>query len=151
MRHIQWSTGCGTFGGPPRAHFPMHEDVTSGGPLVGNQWTTGCEGRLCNASHVRVICASRCLYAKLGPKNRQRDVFCVQHKKTKNKTKQKANKKTKAKMKLLTARPCFLFTVLLSTEDSSAVKMEKGNQNYAKLAFRSKNKIEYVRKMENMG
>ena len=47
MRHIQWSTGCGTFGGPPRAHFPMHEDVTSGGPLVGNQWTTGCEGRLC--------------------------------------------------------------------------------------------------------
>ena len=41
-------------------------------------------------------------------------------------------------MKLLTARPCFLFTVLLSTEDSSAVKMEKGNQNYAKLAFRSK-------------
>ena len=36
MRHIQlWSTGCGTFGGPPRAHFPMHEDVTSGGPLVG--------------------------------------------------------------------------------------------------------------------
>ena len=54
-------------------------------------------------------------------------------------------------MKLLTARPCFLFTVLLSTEDSSAVKIEKGNQNYAKLAFRSKNKIEYVRKMENMG
>ena len=44
-------------------------------------------------------------------------------------------------MKLLTARPCFLFTVLLSTEDSSAVKIEKGNQNYAKLAFRSKNKI----------
>ena len=43
MRHIQWSTGCGTFGGPPRAHFPMHEDVTSGGPLVGNQWTTGCD------------------------------------------------------------------------------------------------------------
>ena len=36
MRHIQWSTGCGTFGGPPRAHFPMHEDVTSDGPLVGN-------------------------------------------------------------------------------------------------------------------
>ena len=41
---------------------------------------------------------------------------------------------------MLTARPCFLFTVLLSTEDSSAVKMEKGNQNYAKLAFRSKKK-----------
>ena len=65
--------------------------------------------------------------------------------------KNKTNTKTKTKMKLLTARPCFLFTVLLSTEDSSAVKMEKGNQNYAKLAFRSKNKIEYVRKLENMG
>ena len=78
-------------------------------------------------------------------------VFNIKKTKKKQKTKQKANTKTKAKMKLLTARPCFLFTVLLSTEDSSAVKMEKGNQNYAKLAFRSKNKIEYVRKMENMG
>ena len=63
MRHIQWSTGCGTFSGPPRAHFPMHEDVTSGGPLVGNQWTTGCEGRLCisrgNQACARIANAKR--------------------------------------------------------------------------------------------
>ena len=30
---------------------------------------------------------------------------------------------------LLTARSCFMFIVLLSTEDSSAVKVEKGYQN----------------------
>ena len=52
---------------------------------------------------------------------------------------------------LLTARPCFKFIVLLSTEDSSEVTMEKGNENYAKLALRSKNKMKYNRKMEHMG
>ena len=79
-----------------------------------------------------------------------RGTFSVCNIKNKKQNETKSKHK-KAKMKLLAARPCFLFTVLLSTEDSSAVKMEKGNQNYAKLAFRSKNKIEYVRKMENMG
>ena len=54
-------------------------------------------------------------------------------------------------MKLLTARPCFLFTVLLSTEDSSAVKMEKEIKTMQNLLSDQKNKIEYVRKMENMG
>ena len=43
---------------------------------------------------------------------------------------------------LLTVRPCFMFTVLLSTEDSSEVKNGGKSQNYAKLAFRSENKIE---------
>ena len=43
-----------------------------------------------------------------------------------------------------------MFIVLLSTEDSNAVKMKKGNQSYAKIVFPSKNKIEYHRKIENM-
>ena len=63
-------------------------------------------------------------------------------------------KKGKKKWKnnnLLTTRPCFNFIVLLSTEDSSEVTMEKGNENYAKLALRSKNKMKYNRKMEHMG
>ena len=57
-------------------------------------------------------------------------------------------------MKLLTARPCFLFTVLLSTEDSSAQCGKNGKKEIKtmqNLLSDQKNKIEYVRKMENMG
>ena len=66
--HIQWSTACThlvvhrmhTSSGPPDAAHPVvhrmrHIRWTTSGtfpdawgcPLVGNQWTTGCEGRLC--------------------------------------------------------------------------------------------------------
>ena len=57
----------------------------------------------------------------------ERGSFAVCNVKTKEK-----KKKKKKKSNFLTARPCFMLIVLLSTEDRSAVKIEKGIQSYGR-------------------
>ena len=83
--YIRWSTRCSyiwwTTSSPlvvirMQRHLVDHRMCKS--PVYVFRW---------NASHARVFSASWYLYAKLGPKNRQRDVFCVQHNKHKNKNK----------------------------------------------------------------
>ena len=68
----------------------------------------------------RGVCTQK-LFLKM-----ERDSFAVCNTKTKEKKQQQQQNN------FLTARPCFIFIVLLSTEDSTAVKIEKGNQNFGR-------------------
>ena len=61
----------------------VHSDSRGKGIRVSPAWW--------NASHARVFCAARCLYAKIVPKNGETFVCCMQHKNKREKTTKKKN------------------------------------------------------------